>query len=148
MNRRTFLAGLAALPLLPQAALARTTAIFSTNGIAIHGYDPVAYFTQSKPVEGSPAHALIWHGAKLLFASAEHQAMFEAAPEIYVPQYGGYCAYAMSKGAIATTVPEAWTVHDNRLYLNFSTGVRSLWSEDIPGNIARANSYWPAILDG
>ncbi|NNF24928.1 MAG: YHS domain protein, partial [Rhodobacteraceae bacterium] len=75
------------------------------------------------------------------------KALFDADPAAFAPQYGGYCAYAVSKGATATTDPDAWTVHDGRLYLNFSTTVRSIWQEDIPGNIARADANWPGVLD-
>ena len=73
-------------------------------------------------------------------------AHFEANPEAYAPQYGGYCAYAASKGAVAPTAPDAWTVHYGKLYLNFSQTVRGIWSEDIHGNIAKADANWPAPL--
>ena len=68
-------------------------------------------------------------------------------PHAYAPQYGGYCSFAMSKGAIATTVPEAWAIVDGKLYLNYSVNVRSVWSEDIPGNITLADGHWPDILN-
>ncbi len=67
-------------------------------------------------------------------------------PEAYAPQYGGYCAYALSQGALASSVPEAWTIHEGKLYLNYSVNVRQIWSQDIPENIARADAQWPAIL--
>ena len=72
--------------------------------------------------------------------------MFDADPEKFAPQYGGYCAYAVSKGATAPTDPNAWTVYDDKLYLNFSTDVRSIWQEDKPGNIAKADANWPGVL--
>ena len=75
-----------------------------------------------------------------------HDAVFIANPEKYAPQFGGYCAYAVSKGATATTVPEAWTIVDGKLYLNYSTDVQKLWRQDIPGNIAAANKNWPDVL--
>lgn len=149
-SRRLFLTLAAAAPfgaMLARPALAATPPAFATEGVAIHGYDPVAYFTDGKPVEGDPAIASVWEGAEIRFASAEHKAMFDADPEAYAPKYGGYCAYAVSKGATATTVPEAWTIHEGRLYLNFSTGVRQLWREDIPGNVALAEENWPGVLD-
>ena len=120
--------------------------VFATNGVAIHGYDPVAYFTMSKPVEGDAAITSVLEEATFRFANVEHKALFDADPAKYAPKYGGYCAYAVSKGATATTVPEAWSIHDGRLYLNYSTGVRRTWLKDVPGNIQRADANWPGVL--
>ena len=83
----------------------------------------------------------------MLFASAVNRDMFAAEPDQYAPQFGGYCAYAASKGHIAPTVPEAWTIFDGMLYLNFSPRVRELWSKDFPGNIAKGEANWPGILE-
>lgn len=116
------------------------------DGIAINGFDPVAYFTAGEPVKGDPAIAADWQGAQLLFSSPENKARYEADPDRFAPRYGGYCAYAVSKGATAPTDPEAWTIHEDRLYLNFSTDVRAIWQQDIPGNIARADANWPGVL--
>jgi len=146
-TRRTVLAGLAATPFFVSTAFAASPEVFVVDGIAINGYDPVAYFDQSAPVEGSRDHALMWKGAYWHFSSAENMTKFEANPEAYAPQYGGYCAYAASKGAVAKTVPEAWTVYEGKLYLNYSDQVRGVWSQDIPANIALADANWPAILD-
>ena len=137
---------LSSVGMMARPALAGAPDFFAPNGIAIHGYDPVAYFTEGRPVEGKKDHALKWGGAIWYFASAAHMADFEGNPRRYAPQYGGYCALALSKGQIATTVPEAWTVANGRLYLNFSTGVRSLWASDIEGNVAAADGNWPDAL--
>ncbi len=150
ISRRHVLAAAATLPLvriLSAPAWAATDPVFSTNGIAIHGYDPVAYFTEGKPVEGSPEFISDWQGAELRFASADNKATFDSDPDAFAPKYGGYCAYAVSKGATATTDPFAWSIHENRLYLNFSTGVRDIWRQDIPGNIAAADANWPGVLN-
>lgn len=148
-SRRDFLIFSALLPVTLSArpALAATPPVFATGGVAINGYDPVAYFTEGKPVIGDPKHVSAWEGAELRFASAENKAIFDADRETYAPKYGGYCAYAVSKGATAPTDPAAWTVHEGRLYLNFSTDVREIWRQDIPGNIARADANWPGVLD-
>ena len=146
LTRRAALGLLAATPFLTRPAFAASAEIFADGGLAIRGADPVAYFTQGAPIAGSPAHQLMWRGATWQFASAENMSRFEMDPEAYAPQYGGYCAYAMSKGAIATSVPEAWTIHDGQLYLNYSVNVRGIWAEDIPGNVARADGFWPEIL--
>jgi YHS domain-containing protein len=128
-------------------AIAGEPAVFSTSEGAIRGYDPVAYFTIGAPTRGSNEFSASWQGASYRFASAENLARFEADPEAYAPQYGGYCAYAVSKGATAGTVPEAWTIVDGKLYLNYSLSVKQRWSKDIPGNIKAANSNWPSVLE-
>ncbi len=150
-TRRLFLNLAAAAALLGGAtgivpAHAGKPPVFATDGVAIHGYDPVAYFTMSKPLEGDAAITSVLDGATFRFASAGHKELFDADPERYAPKYGGYCAYAVSKGATATTVPEAWSIHDGRLYLNYSTGVHRTWLKDVAGNVRRADANWPGVL--
>lgn len=145
LTRRTTLALLAASAATP--ALAGEDPVFTEAGLAINGYDPVAYFRQGEPVEGSSAHMAEWNGAKWLFSNEENRAAFLEDPEEFAPQYGGYCAYAVSRGYIASTDPGAWTIHDGRLYLNYNKAVRLLWSRDIPGHVASANGNWPGVLD-
>ncbi len=146
ITRRATLGFLAATPFLSSRAMAATAEIFAVDNVAIRGADPVAFFTQAEAIIGSAQHSLMWKGAVWHFASAENRAAFEADPMKYAPQYGGYCAFAMSKGAIASSVPEAWTVYEGKLYLNYSTNVRSIWIKDIPGNVAKADANWPSIL--
>jgi YHS domain-containing protein len=135
-----------ALAALPRVALAATAPIFAEGGIAINGTDPVAYFTENRPVAGDPQFSTHYMGATWYFASAENLDQFRNAPEEFAPQFGGYCAYAASKGYIAPTVPEAWTIYEGKLYLNANLRARELWLEDIPGNIALAEDNWPGIL--
>lgn len=120
--------------------------IFSDKGIAIQGTDPVAYFTERKPVKGNPAFAHQWKGVTWHFASTINRDLFKADPEKYAPQFGGYCAWAVANKYTAATVPEAWSIVDGKLYLNFNLGIRSRWEKDIPGNITKANANWPAAL--
>ncbi|MEO1705790.1 MAG: YHS domain-containing (seleno)protein, partial [Pseudomonadota bacterium] len=115
--------------------------------VAINGYDPVAYFTEEKPVEGSAEFTADYMGATFRFASAENRDTFAADPEAYAPQYGGYCAYAVSRGYTATTSPRAWTVHEGKLYLNFNRAVRTLWLRDVPGNVMAGDANWPKVLE-
>ncbi len=131
---------------------------FNTGGVAIRGYDPVAYFLGLGPTEGSQEFSSDYLGFTFLHSNAEHQRIFQSEPERYAPQFGGYCAFAMSKGAVATTVPPAWNVedvatvpptheiHGDLLYLNYSLPVRYAWRADIEGNVARAHSHWPQAL--
>jgi len=149
LTRRAALGLFATAPLAyaltPHRALAREPEVFQ-NPIAINGYDPVAYFSEQKPVEGSAANLVDWKGATWRFATAQSAAKFKANPATYAPRFGGYCAYAASKGYIAPTVPEAWTIHEDRLYLNFSLRAQELWRQDIPGNIEKGLANWTGIL--
>lgn len=114
--------------------------------IAVSGYDPVGYFVEKKPVKGLPAIQTNYQGATWYFASQANKAKFLANPKKYAPQYGGYCAYAVSQGSTASTDPEAWTIVDGKLYLNYSTFIRALWAQDTGGNISKANTNWPRVL--
>ncbi len=118
----------------------------SSTGVAINGYDPVAYFTQSKPVKGTKDYSVSWNDATWYFSSAENKLKFEGNPDKFAPQYGGYCAYAVSYGSTASTVPEAWTIVDGKLYLNNSLGVRKRWSTDKKGYISKADKNWPKVV--
>jgi len=113
---------------------------------AIHGYDPVAYFTDGKPVMGKDEFVFEWSGAKWHFATAEHRDTFKSAPEKYAPRYGGYCAYAVSQGHVADIDPNAWSIVDGKLYLNYDADVQKKWKADIPGYIAKADRNWPGVV--
>ena len=121
------------------------TGIFSS--LAASGYDPVAYFVEGRPVEGRKAFEFEWNGATWRFANADNRAAFAADPEKFAPQYGGYCAWAVSQGTTASTEPEVWRIVDGKLYLNYSKSVQSTWVRDIPGNIAKADKNWPGVLE-
>ena len=134
------------LLLVPSVVLAVDPVNKSRGGIAIKGYDPVAYFEEGEPVKGREEFQHEWQGATWLFSSASNRDLFVADPERYAPQYGGYCAYAVSQGSTADIDPEAWTIVEGKLYLNFSKQVRELWSRDMPGNIRNADRRWPELL--
>ena len=116
------------------------------SGVAIKGTDPVAYFTDKKPVEGLSDISYKWRGAEWRFKSAANRDTFAAAPEKYAPQFGGYCAWAVSQGSTAGIDPDAWSIVDGALYLNYSSAIQARWSQDIPGNIAKAEANWPGVL--
>lgn len=148
-TRRSILAGVAALPALyltTGPARAASPEVFARDGAAIGGYDPVSYFTEGKPVKGDATHSVMWKGAEWHFANAENKASFESDPEAYAPQYGGYCAFAVSRGYTAKTEPDAFTVHEGKLYLNYDKGVRRRWEQDVPGNISKGDANWPTVL--
>ncbi len=115
------------------------------SGIAIKGYDPVAYFKQSMPVKGKAELAFEWMGAKWLFVNNEDRNQFVSAPEKFAPQYGGYCAWAVSKGSTASIDPEVWKIIEGKLYLNYSKDIQHKWEKDVGQRIAEANRNWPGL---
>ncbi|WP_235107373.1 YHS domain-containing (seleno)protein [Acaryochloris sp. 'Moss Beach'] len=121
-------------------------AVFAEDGIAIRGTDPVAYFTEGRPIPGIQDYAYEWQGGTWLFANAKHRDLFANNPKAYAPQYGGFCAYGVSQGALVSIVPEAWAIVDGKLYLNVSADVQQLWQEDIPSYISQANQNWPTLV--
>ena len=115
-------------------------------GRAIGGYDPVAYFTEGKPVEGSGDYTAKWKGADWRFASAANRDMFVAAPEKYAPQYGGYCAYAVAQNSTAKIDPTAWAIVNGKLYLNYSPDIQKTWIANRDAFIVAAYKNWPSVL--
>ena len=115
--------------------------------LAIKGYDPVAYFTMSKPVLGSDSFTAQHLGATYHFSSAKHQELFEGNPDKYAPQYGGYCAFGVSKEYKFDIDPQAWAVVDNKLYLNLNPKVQSRWLDQQDELIVEADSIWATIKD-
>jgi YHS domain-containing protein len=114
--------------------------------LALRGYDVVSYVTDGRAAPGRADYEYRWNGAVWRFATGEHREAFARAPERYAPQFGGYCAYAVSRGYTADIDPQAWTIAGGKLYLNYSKGVRKLWEQDVPGNIAKGTANWPGVL--
>lgn len=145
IRRSLLVAGLSLL-----LALAACSSVNPVNvtpeGVAIKGYDPVAYFMDGRPEKGRKEFQYVWNGAKWRFASQEHLDLFKSNPARYAPRYGGYCAYAVSQGKTADIDPDAWNIVNGRLYLNLNKDVQKLWSKDIPGYIRKADRNWPRIL--
>jgi YHS domain-containing protein len=116
------------------------------TGLALHGYDPVAYFTEGRPVEGSARFEHRWNGATWRFASAANRDRFSATPDAYAPQFGGYCAWAVSRNYTADTDPQVFDVVNGKLYLNYSKLVQLRWKVDREGNIRKADQNWPRLV--
>jgi YHS domain-containing protein len=114
----------------------------TTDGVALRGYDAVAYFAANKAVEGDPRYEYVWKGSKWLFSSAENLEKFKAAPENYAPQFGGYCSYAVSKGYTADGDPNAWKIVNGKLYLNYSPEVKRIWEQDQEQRIQQGEKNW------
>jgi len=127
------------------AASAFAGEYFERDGIAIGGYDPVAYFAEMKPVKGLTEFHAEYQGSTFYFSTEANRDTFTANPDKFAPQYGGYCAFGMAKGYKAVIDPAAFTVVGDKLYLNYSETVRSKWTLDIPGYIQKANANWPEV---
>jgi YHS domain-containing protein len=130
-------------------SLARGPDIYTgpLSATAVGGYDPVAYFSQGRPLAGKRAITLTWKGVTWRFATEANRDLFKQNPEAYAPQYGGYCAWAVSRGYTAKGDPRYWKIVDGKLYLNYDAGVQKDWEKDIPGNIGKADRNWPKVLD-
>ncbi len=126
---------------------AQTSTTFIESGKAIRGYDPVAYFAQSKAAKGNEKFVYQWNNANWYFASSENLELFKANPEKYAPQYGGYCAYGLSNGYKAPTSADAWTIDNGKLYLNYNLKVREDWNKDRQQRIEKADKNWPEVKD-
>jgi YHS domain-containing protein len=114
----------------------------SNGGIAIDGHDPVAYFTLNQATPGNEAITATHQGATYRFVSADNKALFEADPDKYAPQYGGYCAYGASQGYKAPVEADKFSIVDGKLYLNYNGRVQSTWRKDTAGYIDKADAFW------
>ena len=142
----TACAALALATLMAPGARAQSASDLNLiDGIALHGFDPVAYFTQNKAVKGDWQLTTVYQGVTYEFASKEDQAIFQANPEKYVPQYGGFCAFATSVGAKADADPQQFVVSGGKLYVNNNPEAEKRFQETIPGNIAKADHNWPDV---
>jgi YHS domain-containing protein len=116
-------------------------------GVALRGFDPVAYFAAGKPTAGQPTLQSKFNGATYQFSTAANKEAFDKEPAKFAPQYGGFCAYAAAKGAKFDADPNVFKVVDNKLYLNFNADVATKWNADVPGHIKTADANWPALKD-
>ena len=133
---------------MPLATAGHTTQLVNVdkNGLILEGHDPVAFFTDDKPVKGKDAFQSTFHGATYYFASAEHKAMFDKDPAKYEPQFGAFCAYAVSVGRTASIDVKTFSIVEGRLVVQYSAKVAGLWKKDPLGNLKRADKYWPAVV--
>ena len=120
--------------------------VSGASRVAIDGYDPVAFFTDSRPVNGSPDFQAVYQGATYFFASGEHKKLFEENPRRYVPQYGGFCAYGAALDALFPVDINTWQIRNGKLYLNLNPEISKKFNADFGGNIARADKNWPGLV--
>jgi YHS domain-containing protein len=145
--RKLFLSILLVVSALPAFAQTKSLLNLDKAGVAIQGYDPVAFFTENKPVKGDAKFPARHNGATYYFASKEHRDVFKADPAKYEPAFGGYCAYGVSRGKLVEIEVDAFQIVDGRLLLQYSKGVRNDFNKDAKGNLAKADVNWPGLVE-
>lgn len=146
----TFLLALAVTScgLIPQQVESNIDAInVDESSLAIQGYDPVAYFTLNTPTKGSGQYTANYEGATYWFSTAQHQSMFKSDPAKYAPQFGGYCAFGVSKEKKYSIEPDAFSIVGGKLYLNLNKKVQNIWSKNAEELIVDANGNWKVIAN-
>lgn len=117
------------------------------DGVALDGHDAVAFFTQSKPVKGTPQIQSIYRGARYYFASADNKKQFDSDPAKYEPQFGGYCAYGVSKGGLYPVELDAFQIVNGRLLLQYNREARDEFNKDTQGRLKLADGHWPKLVE-
>lgn len=135
--------------MLSGAAWSEEDPVYTTyfSSAAAEGYDVTAYFSEAKPVKGEEAFKMEYMGADWYFANQENLDKFTQSPQKYAPQYGGYCAYAVSQGSTARGDPLLWTIHEDKLYLNYNNEISDRWRGDKEQFIVKADKHWPTVLN-
>lgn len=149
MNKvKSLIGGIALSVAMAGATLAAGVDVNASNtGLAMQGFDPVAYFTVGEPTKGDYRLTSVYNEATYWFSSEENKAAFEANPEAYAPAYGGFCAFGTAMGFKFDGDPNYWKIVDDKLYLNLSAQIQERWNEDVPGFIVSADTNWTDIAD-
>ncbi len=148
MNKLVYLiASMAALGLFTTSVFAKDLVnVAGASGVALDGYDPVAFFIDKKPMNGDPAISVTYKGGKYFLASKEHKVMFEADPQKYVPQFGGYCAFGVAVDALFPVDINTWQIRNGKLYLNLNPTVLKEFNRDFEAYVAKAEKNWPGLV--
>lgn len=144
---KKFLVAFIAVAVLSTVAVAKDLLNVDSNGVAIQGYDPVAFFTDNRPVKGNAQFQSEYHGSKYYFASAEHKTAFDKEPTKFEPQFGGFCAYGASRGNKAPVKIEAWQIVDGRLLMQYDLDIKNSFNKDQQGNLRKADQNWPGLVE-
>jgi len=144
---KTLFVALMFLSTLSAIATAKELLNLDSGGVAIQGYDPVAFFTENRPVKGNSQFQSEYHGAKYYFTSADHKAAFGQEPAKYEPQFGGYCAYGASRGNRAPIKIEAWQIVNGRLLMQYDLDIKDEFNQDQQGNLQKADQNWPGLIE-
>ncbi len=115
----------------------------AASGIALHGFDPISYFGAGEAAAGDPEISYQWKDATWQFSSEANKARFIESPDRYAPQFGGFCAFAVSKGFTADPSPDAWHIVDDKLFVFADTNVRDQWVTALPdGSLVQSEKQW------
>ena len=125
----------------------KTLVFTDKRGVSLEGYDPISYFADGKPIKGNPEIQSPYEGAIYHFVSQEHRERFEKSPSKYAPAYGGYCGYAASIGKVRPADPLLWSIVDGQLIVQHTKGAAELWNQDVASNKAKADKYWPHLVE-
>jgi YHS domain-containing protein len=143
-------AGLAAGYFFLKEPVFKASEGFLTNvnnkGVIIEGYDPVAYFTDNKPIMGKPEFSEHYEGGTYWFASKEHHDLFKVNPGKYAPQYGAFCGYAVSVGKLRPVDPTIYQIENGRLILQHTKEAYDLFNENLKSSITKADQNWPGLV--
>jgi YHS domain-containing protein len=141
------IAAIAVVALFASTAVAGSLVnVAGASGIAVGGYDTVAFFTDGKPTAGDPSISSTYKGATYFFASKAHKSQFDADPEKYAPQFGGFCAYGAALGALFPVDISTWQIRNGKLYLNLNPAISAEFNKDPAAFIAKAEKNWPGLL--
>jgi YHS domain-containing protein len=144
---KNIIQSIAAIALLASSAFAgELVNVSGASKIAVSGYDPVAFFTEAKAVNGSPFISAEYQGATYFFATEEHKKLFAENPAKYTPQFGGYCAYGVSLGKLFPVDITTWQVREGKLYLNLNADILKKFNADFGGNVVKAQQHWPDLV--
>jgi YHS domain-containing protein len=124
----------------------KTLVFTDKKGVALGGYDPVSYFADDAPKKGDAKIEATFNGALYHFVSQDNRATFEKDPTKYAPVYGGFCGYAASVGKVRPADPLIWSIVDGQLIVQHTKGADELWKQDVAGNKAKADKYWPLLV--
>lgn len=147
MMKSVLFATIVLLLVLPLAGATKQLVNIDQDGVGLQGYDPVAFFTENRPVKGSPEFTSIFKGVTYHFASAENRNTFNKTPAKYEPQFGGFCAYGVSRGKKVPIKIEAFQIVNGRLLMQYDLDVRDKFNKDTIGNLKSADEKWPSVLE-
>jgi len=148
-SKRLFLAVLSALLLTAEVAVAKQKLLVNTDpsGVVLHGYDPVSYFTEHAAVKGDERYKATYDGGTYYFASDTNKKRFETAPTKYAPQYGGYCAVAVSMGRLEDADPTMFTIHNGKLLVQRNEKAHQMFMSNPDAIHQKADQQWPALVE-
>ena len=150
MTNKLRMAGMLLFSVMAAAAIAAkelTLVNVDSNGVVLHGYDPVAYFTEGAAVKGDWKYTATYQGGTYHFASEANEKLFKKDPGKYAPQYGGYCAMAVAMGQLEDIDPKTFTIHNNKLLVQHNEKAHQMFMSNPDGFHQKADQQWPGLVE-